>query len=102
MSAALDFLGVNYYYRAHVRAAPMPDAPQRSAYDIGVSAVLPEGVDTTGVGWPIEPDGLYATLTGLTSRFAALPPIYVTENGCAYLDEAAVPDAARTAFISSP
>ena len=36
--------------------------------------------------WPIEPDGLYATLTGLTSRFADLPPIYVTENGCAYPD----------------
>jgi beta-glucosidase len=101
ISTALDFLGVNYYYRAHVRAAPMPDAPERSAYDIGVSAVLPDGVDTTGVGWPIEPDGLYATLTGLTSRFADLPPIYVTENGCAYFDEAGVPDDARIAFISS-
>jgi beta-glucosidase len=102
VSAPLDFLGVNYYYRAHVRAAAvLSGAADRTAHDIGVSAVPPDGVATTGVGWPIEPDGLYATLTGLKSRFDALPPIYVTENGCAYPDEVGVPDDARIAFISS-
>jgi beta-glucosidase len=106
ISAPLDFLGVNYYYRAHVRAASTPRSPERSAYDIGVSAATRSAatlsdVDATGVGWPIEPEGLSATLTGLKVRFDRLPPIYLTENGCAYLDEVGVPDEARIAFISS-
>ena len=49
--------------------------------------------------WPVEPEGLYATLTGLASRFAGLPPIFITENGCAYPDEVGVPDDGRIAFI---
>jgi beta-glucosidase len=100
ISAPLDFLGVNYYYRVHVRAAPM-GGPERAACDIGVAAVKPSDVDTTGIGWPIEAEGLYATLTGLRGRFPNLPPIYVTENGVAYVDEEPpVDDRPRVAFVA--
>jgi beta-glucosidase len=96
----LDFLGVNYYYRSHVRAAARPEPP-RSAFDIGVSPVALSDVDMTGMGWPVEPAGLYATLTGLRERFPSLPPVYVTENGVAYPDEVGVPDDRRIAFVGS-
>ena len=36
IAAPLDFLGVNYYYRVHVRDAPTPAAGARTAFDIGV------------------------------------------------------------------
>jgi beta-glucosidase len=100
IAAALDFLGVNYYYRKHVRASPgRGDAD--TAFDVGVIAETPAGLDRTGVGWPIEPDGLYQTLTGLCTRFPNLPPIYITENGCAYPDAACESDDERIAFIDS-
>jgi beta-glucosidase len=100
IAAELDFLGVNYYYRVHVRDAPIGGA-NRTAHDIGVVEVEPSDVDKTGVGWPIEPNGLYATLVGLRSRFPTLPPVYITENGAAYLDEEPpVDDQARISFIA--
>jgi beta-glucosidase len=104
IAAPLDFLGVNYYYRAHVAAAAIPSG-DRSAFEIGVTPALPSGVERTQMGWPVEPAGLHATLTGLASRFPDLPPIYITENGCAYPDAVAedgtVDDSARIAFIQS-
>jgi beta-glucosidase len=105
IAAPLDFLGLNYYYRAHVRDAGLPTRADRSAFEIGVESVYPSGVDKTQMGWPIEPSGLHATLTGLAARFPALPPIYITENGCAYPDAVGptgeVDDAARIEFIQS-
>jgi beta-glucosidase len=38
------------------------------------------------MGWGITPDGLRALLVDLTARYPDLPPIYITENGCAYDD----------------
>ena len=102
ISAPLDFLGVNYYYRLYAAAAPyaQPDPALRSAADIGVRQVQPEGVPTTGLGWPIEPEGLFDTLAGLADRHPGLPPVYVTENGCAELRESPEPDPERIAFIA--
>jgi beta-glucosidase len=46
-----------------------------------------EGYPTTGFDWPVVPEGLHALLTWLKSEYGeALPPIYVTESGCAYPD----------------
>src|SRR5690606_18638464 len=102
ISEPLDFLGVNYYFRVHVRAAPTGTPPGETAFDIGVQRVTPEGLARTGLGWPIEPDGLYETLTGvLRDRYQGLPPIYITENGCSYPDEVGVPDEPRIAFLQS-
>ncbi|GAA2481820.1 GH1 family beta-glucosidase [Winogradskya humida] len=103
IAAPLDFLGVNYYYRIHATDAPydQPDPGLRSASDIGVRSVPRDGVPTTDLGWPIEPQGLYDTLTGLADRYPGLPPIYVTENGVAQLREDLDPDPARIDFITA-
>lgn len=98
IAAPLDFLGVNYYYRVHVRAV---GEPGETAYDIGVSAFAPESVEQTGIGWPVEPEGLYTTLMGLRDRFEALPPVYVTENGCAFTDDPGLDDQGRIAFTAA-
>jgi beta-glucosidase len=98
IAVPLDFLGINYYYRIHVRDSSVP-VDARSAYQIGIETVTPDGAQRTGLGWPIEPEGLHATLTGLRSRYPDLPPIYITENGCAYADEVGVEDRERIAFI---
>ncbi|GGK89733.1 beta-glucosidase [Sphaerisporangium melleum] len=100
ISAALDFLGLNYYYRIHAAAAPYaePDPARRSAFDLGVRSVPPEGGTVNGLGWPVEPDGLYQTLTGLAERYGeALPPVYITENGYGGGDE--LDDQGRVAYL---
>jgi beta-glucosidase len=99
ISAPLDFLGVNYYFRAYVRDAPRPEPGARSANQIGVARANPSDVDITQLGWPIEPVGLYETLASLRQRYPDLPPVYITENGCAWPDEAGVPDQPRIDFI---
>ena len=40
----------------------------------------------TDMGWPITPDGFTALLVRLRDDYPNLPPIYITENGCAYDD----------------
>ena len=95
-SAPLDFLGINYYFREHVRHGPYVEADPalRAANDIAAYKVRPAGVtDFTEMGWPVEPDGLTELLTGLRDRFPDLPPLYITENGRACPD---VPDADGT------
>jgi beta-glucosidase len=99
IGAPLDFLGVNYYYQAHVAVAAADTGPGATAFDIGVVPVKPAGAARTMLDWPIEPEGLHATLTGLANRFADLPPVYITENGCACPDDAGVADDARISFI---
>jgi beta-glucosidase len=66
-----------------------------------VSAFTPDSVEQTGIGWPVEPDGLYATLVGLRDRFPSLPPVYVTENGCAWTDDPGLDDQGRIAFTAA-
>lgn len=106
ISQPLDFLGVNYYYRAHVRDAPSAAAAsERTAFDIGVAAQIPDGLTRTAMGWPVEPEGLHATLVGLRDRYPSLPPIYITENGCAFPEQVgpdgAVDDPARIQFVDN-
>jgi beta-glucosidase len=80
IAAPLDALGVNYYNPTAIRApaagSPMP-----------FEQVPLEGYARTGFGWPVVPEGLHTMLTSLKEEYAeALPPIYVTESGCAYPD----------------
>lgn len=95
----LDLLGVNYYNPTQVKA-PGPDNP------LPFELVALEGHPTTGFGWPVVPEGLTELLVGLHGRYGeALPPLVVTENGCAYPDEPApdgtVDDPARVAYLDS-
>jgi beta-glucosidase len=86
ISAPLDFLGINYYTRLWASADKTP--PPR---ELGV----------TDMGWEVYPDGLRELLTGLHAGYA-LPPIYITENGCACDDrlvDGAVRDTARIDYL---
>ncbi|WP_243060521.1 GH1 family beta-glucosidase [Nocardioides sp. SR21] len=74
----LDFYGVNYYNPFRIGAA---------AEDAEMPFEFREllGYPTTDFGWPVVPDALREMLITMRARYrAALPPIHITESGCAY------------------
>jgi beta-glucosidase len=80
ISAPLDALGVNYYNPTRI-GAPAADSP------LPFEMLPIPGVPVTAFGWPVVPSGLYDLLAGLRTTYGtALPPIYVTENGCSTAD----------------
>jgi beta-glucosidase len=91
ISTPLDWYGINYYNPSQVGA---PKADGQSTVDgfelpPGLPFDFPPitGVPLTGFGWPVVPDGLRQILGIFKVRYgAALPPVYITENGCAYDD----------------
>ena len=78
--------------------AELPPEPGTTCPSCGTEN--PVGPARTGLDWPIEPEGLTQTLLDLR-RYERLPPIHITENGCAYPDTVDSPDDARIAFIES-
>ena len=92
ISTPLDFVGINYYQRQVVRANPRDGEP---------TVVSLEGVERTGMGWEVYPDGLHELLVRLHDAYD-IPPIYITENGAAYPDtrlNGSVPDPERASYI---
>ena len=89
ISAPLDFYGVNYY-NPTVIADPSTPAPQESPFtgaDLPFAMLPVEGYPVTDFGWPVVPEGLGELLVTLADDYGdTLPPIYVTESGCAYDD----------------
>jgi beta-glucosidase len=77
MRQPLDFYGVNYY------------CPMRVGATEGTAALPFEsreilGYPVTDAGWAIVPDALREWLVMFRARYrAALPPIVITESGCA-------------------
>ncbi|MGI8587022.1 MAG: GH1 family beta-glucosidase [Chloroflexia bacterium] len=96
ISAPLDFLGVNYYTRALVRADPAGDPG-------GVATEHPPGEYTT-MDWEVYPDGLRVLLERVNRDYPA-PAYYVTENGAAFPDELSpdgtVYDPRRQAYLEA-
>ncbi|WP_322632788.1 GH1 family beta-glucosidase [Glycomyces albidus] len=75
----LDGLGVNYYNPTRVTA------PEPGQTPLPFELAEFEHVNTTDFGWPVIPSGLTQTLLDLTADYGdALPPLWVTENGCSY------------------
>ncbi|MEV0970396.1 GH1 family beta-glucosidase [Microtetraspora glauca] len=73
----LDGLGINYYNPTRISA---PSTDLLPFDDAGIT-----GYPTTAFGWPVVPDGLRELLVSLKERYGtALPPVYITENGCSY------------------
>lgn len=103
ISRPIDFLGVNYYRRSLVRAAPGVDGQASGV--LKAEVLLPEGVEVTAVGWPVQADGLRDLLVHLTKQYPGLPPLMVTENGAAFADpepdRGTVDDARRLAYLHS-
>jgi beta-glucosidase len=104
ISAPIDFLGVNYYMRHTVvdgqRNSELATAMRFSS--VGAATVLPPGVETTAMGWPVESDGLTELLVRLHEEYTQ-GPIYITENGRAVYDyvdpEGDVDDVERVAYL---
>jgi beta-glucosidase len=89
IGSPLDFYGINYYNPTLV-AGPDTPAPGGSRLDTdGLPfTMLPiEGYPRTDFGWPVVPDGLRDLLVMMHQEYdVRLPPIRITENGCAYDD----------------
>jgi beta-glucosidase len=106
ISQPLDFLGVNYYFRNTVvdgrRRSELATAMRFA--ELNAATVLPEGVETTAMGWPVEADGLTELLLRLHREYTRVP-IYITENGRAVYDyvdpEGGVDDEERVAFLEA-
>jgi len=82
ISARIDALGVNYYSPARLSALPDSPLPFRRE-------PIP-GYPVTAFGWPVVPAGLTEMLLRLRQRYGrALPPIWITENGCSADDQVA-------------
>ncbi|WDZ84595.1 GH1 family beta-glucosidase [Micromonospora cathayae] len=97
IAAPLDVLGVNYYNPSGIRA-PEEGSP------LPFELVELDGYPRTAFDWPVVPDGLRELLVGLRDRYGdALPPIEVTEGGCAYDDtpdaDGRVADPERIAYL---
>lgn len=98
IGAPLDFYGVNSYNPLKVAASSDPANPFTMAPI--------EGYPQTDFGWPVAPDAFRDLFIHLRDTYGeALPPIYITENGCSYAigpdDTGAIADADRVAFYEA-
>jgi beta-glucosidase len=78
IAAPTDFLGVNYYFPETIADDP-GHAP------LGARVLPPNGGEITGMGWPVEPQGMAELLARVENDYHP-GPIYVTENGSCYED----------------
>jgi beta-glucosidase len=89
----MDYLGVNYYTRSVVSA---------SGEDWNAKG---RGLPVSDMDWEIYPQGLTDLLVLLKHDYAALPPVYITENGGAFKDDSVangrVQDDDRTDYLRS-
>jgi beta-glucosidase len=100
IAAPLDGLGINYYNPTRVGAPTSGSGGDPSSSQVSLPFEDRGITDhpTTGFGWPVVPDGLRQLLVNLNRRYGgALPPIYITENGCAYPDSSE--DQQRIAYL---
>jgi beta-glucosidase len=92
IASPMDFIGINYYFRANVRSD-------------GAHGYTDKGLDRverTIMGWEVYPAGLRDVLIGVKGRYPTLPPVYITENGMASDDVvtgARVDDAQRVRYL---
>jgi beta-glucosidase len=90
----VDVLGVNYYSKMTVRAAP------GNLLDVGWGEAPTDRF--TAMGWPVLPEGLFEMLMELKTLYGN-PDVIVTENGAAYEDrlepDERVADGERIAFL---
>ncbi len=92
IAGKIDFLGLNFYHEP-VIAADRRDAadgernrPAPARHPEGFREV-PSHHETTEMGWPVTPRGLYRHLRRIRDHVEGRFPFYITENGCAMPDE---------------
>ncbi|TFH29911.1 MAG: beta-glucosidase [Myxococcales bacterium] len=74
----IDFLGVNYYSRAVVRSATIPEADNEPR-----TIAIPDPAELTDMGWEVHPIGLTQSLVRLNADYRP-GSLVITENGAAY------------------
>jgi beta-glucosidase len=99
ISTPIDALGVNFYNPTGVGA---PSWPGPLPYDMRLLA----GYPTTYFGWPVVPEAFTELLVWLRDVYGdRLPPIHITENGCAYEDlpaaDGSIVDTQRIAYLDA-
>jgi len=108
ISTKLDHLGINYYSSFAARGlatpAPVPEGGRPTPW-VGLEDVelADRGLPQTHMGWDVDPDGLRKTLVRV-ARDYDVPPIFITENGAAYVDEVVdgvVDDPERVAYVDA-
>ncbi len=85
----LDWMGINYYFDILVRGLRPDDTGgdrMRSYPTVSRTAEADRRPVHTDMGWPITPEGFTELLVRLHTDYPNMPPIYITENGCAYDD----------------
>jgi len=78
ISSPIDWLGVNYYTRGVIKAAPNEPWPHFEEEE----GALPK----TQMGWEIYPEGLELLLKRIYNDYTNEIPIMITENGMANED----------------
>jgi beta-glucosidase len=98
--STLDWYGINFYQPTKA-GAPGPEDVEFSG--LTLPAGLPfsvreiEGYPVTDFGWPVVPDAFTELLTSFRDRYGdRLPPLVITENGCAY---EGLDDQSRIAYL---
>ncbi len=110
IASPIDWYGINHYQPANIGApggAADPDASDGATLPAGLPFQLRaiEGYPKTDFGWSVVPEGLGEILRIFRERYrAALPPVYITENGCAVNDgpnaAGLVDDQRRVAYLA--
>ncbi len=102
ISTPLDFLGVNYYSRALIRA-PQPAREHYSAAESYIQVAPVPEASYTQMAWEIYPRGLAEALMRVYRDYAPRL-ILVTENGASFQDHwdgrNHVPDKRRVRYLS--
>jgi beta-glucosidase len=75
----LDFVGLNYYFPARLK----PNAAAPFGFE---EVEAPASQPKTAMGWEIRPQSLTDLLVRMKQRYD-LPPLFITENGAAFLDQ---------------
>ncbi len=86
----LEWMGINYYFDTRLKGLASsgdPTTNRMGAYPT-VTGTTEADIDPvhTDMRWPITPEGFTELLVRLNSDYPNLPPLYITENGCAYDD----------------
>ncbi len=94
IAAPTDFLGLNYYSRAILRAS----VPERK----NAPRTVHRNPNPTDMGWEVYPDGLYELLMRIHADYHP-PMLYITENGASYADgpdgEGRIADQRRLTYL---
>ena len=100
----LDFLGINYYTRSllqHAWYVPFVNARPANLNGLSARGFSANGSGYTEMGWEVYPRGLYELLLRVKEEYGNVP-VYITENGAAYVDEVVngrVNDSKRQQFL---